>query len=127
MSISKDPKVQDLRLEQKQLQLSANLVAASSEAPSLVSIDNSTIASTVIEVDVKEAVSSVQKVQIVNKATGEPVAIAAAPVVTHTLENGSTKLSSSYVAADGKIVSSSISVTCNGSGLSNACIEVSFR
>ena len=105
MSMSKDPKVQDLQLEQSDLLLSANLVAASSEAPSIVSINNSTIASTVVSIDVKEPISSVQKVQIVNRATGQHVAIAAAPVVS----------------------GSSVSVTCNGTGLTSVCIEVSYR
>lgn len=105
MSMSKDPKVQDLQLEQKELLLSANLVADSSEAPSLVSIDNSTIASTVISIDVKEPISSVQKVQIVNRATGQHVAIAAAPVIS----------------------GNSVSVTCNGTGLTSVCIELSYR
>jgi hypothetical protein len=105
MSMSKDPKVQDLQLEQNQLLLSANLVAATSESASLVSIDNSTIASTVIVVNVKEPIASVQKVQIVNRATGQHVAIAAAPVIS-----GNT-----------------VSVTCNGTGLTSVCIEVSYR
>jgi len=105
MSMSKDPKVQDLKLEQSDLLLSANLVAGTSEAPSLVSINNSTIASTVISIDVKEPIASVQKVQIVNRATGQHVAIAAAPVIS----------------------GSSVSVTCNGTGLTSVCIEVSYR
>ena len=105
MSMSKDPKVQDLQLEQSDLLLSANLVAGTSEAPSLVSINNSTIASTVISIDVKEPIASVQKVQIVNRATGQHVAIAAAPVIS----------------------GSSVSVTCNGTGLTSVCIEVSYR
>ena len=105
MSLSKDPKVQDLQLEQSSLLLSANLVAATSEAASLVSINNSTIASTVIVVDIKEPIVSVQKVQIVNKATGQHIAIAAAPVIS-----GNT-----------------VSVTCNGTGLTSICIEVSYR
>jgi hypothetical protein len=103
--MSKDPKVQDLKLEQSDLLLSANLVAGTSEAPSLVSINNSTIASTVISIDVKEPIASVQKVQIVNRATGQHVAIAAAPVIS----------------------GSSVSVTCNGTGLTSVCIEVSYR
>lgn len=105
MSISKDPKVQDLQLEQKELLLSANLVAGTSESAALVSINNSTLTATVISIDVKEPIASVQKVQVVNKATGQHVAIAAAPVVS----------------------GNSVSVTCNGSGLSNACIELSYR
>jgi hypothetical protein len=105
MSLAKDPKVQDLQLEQNQLLLSANLVAGTSESASLVSIDNAVIASTVIVVNVKEPIVSVQKVQVVNKATGQHVAIAAAPVVS-----GNT-----------------VSVTCNGTGLTSVCIEVSYR
>jgi len=105
MPMSKDPKVQDLQLEQSQLLLVADLVAATSEAPSLVSINNGTLASTVIVVDVKEPIASVQKVQIVNRATGQHVAIAAAPVVS-----GNT-----------------VSVTCNGTGLSSVCIELNYR
>lgn len=105
MSMSKDPKVQDLQLEQKELLLSANLVAATSEAASLVSINNATLASTVITIDVKEPVASVQKVQIVNRATGQHVAIAAAPVIS-----GNT-----------------VAVTCNGTALSSVCIELSYR
>jgi hypothetical protein len=105
MSMSKDPKVQDLRIEQNDLLLSANLVAGTSEAASLVSINNSTLTATVISIDVKEPVESVQKVQIVNKATGQHVAIAAAPVVS----------------------GNSVSVTCNGTGLTNVCIELSYR
>ncbi len=105
MSLSKDPKVQDLQLEQNELLLSANLVAGTSETASLVSINNSTIASTVILIDVKEPVASVQKVQIVNRATGQHVAIAAAPVIS-----GNT-----------------VSVTCNGTGLTSVCIEISYR
>jgi hypothetical protein len=105
MSLAKDPKVQDLQLEQSQLLLSANLVAGTSESAALVSIDNATIASTVIVVNVKEPIVSVQKVQIVNRATGQHVAIAAAPVVS-----GNT-----------------VSVTCNGTGLTSVCIEVNYR
>lgn len=105
MSMSKDPKVQDLQLEQNQLLLSANLVAATSESASLVSIDNSTLTATVISINVKEPIASVQKVQVVNRATGQHVAIAAAPVIS-----GNT-----------------VSVTCNGTGLTSVCIEVSYR
>lgn len=105
MSMSKDPKVQDLQLEQKELLLSANLVAGTSESASLVSINNSTLTATVISIDVKEPIASVQKVQVVNRATGQHVAIAAAPVVS----------------------GNSVSVTCNGTGISSACIELSYR
>lgn len=129
MSLSKDSKIEDLRIDQKELLIQANLVAASSEAPSLVSINNSTLTATVISVDIKEPVKSCQKVQIINRATGQNAAnpLSAAPVITHKLEDGSSKVSTLYVAADGKIVSSSISVTLNATGLSDVCICVDFK
>lgn len=101
---SKDPKVQDLQLEQKHLAISANLVAASSEAPSLVAISG-VLATRSIAIDVKEAVKSVQKVQVINKATGEIEPLLSAPV----------------------IATNSITVTCDGTGLSDVCIEVLYR
>lgn len=105
MSLSKDSKIEDLRIDQKELLIQANLVAASSEAPSLVSINNSTLTATVISVDIKEPVKSCQKVQIINRATGSNAAISAAPVIS----------------------GNSISVTLNATGLSDVCICVDFK
>lgn len=113
MSISKDSKVQDLRIEQRSLSISANLTAvdvvgglkaASSEAASLVAISGA-LATRSIAIDVKEPVKSLQKVQVINKATGEIKALLSAPVILGNV----------------------ITVTCDGTGLSDACIEVSFR
>jgi len=113
MSISKDPKIQDLRLEQRSLAISANLTAvdvvgglkaASSEAASVVAISGA-LATRSIAIDVKEAVRSVQKVQVINKATGEIEPLLSAPVIS----------------------SNTITVTCDGTGLSDACIEVLYR
>lgn len=101
---SKDPKVQDLQLEQKHLSISANLVAATSEAASLVAISG-VLATRSIAIDVKQPVASVQKVQVINKATGEIEPLLSAPV----------------------IASNSITVTCDGTGLSDVCIEVLYR
>lgn len=135
MSISKDPKIQDMRLEQRSLSVSANLSAAdvsgglkaaSSEAPSVVAISGAE-ATRSISISIKEPVKSCQKVQVINKATGEVEPLLSAPVITHLLESGVSKVSTAYVEADGKIVSSSISATCDGTGLSAACIEVSYR
>ena len=105
MSMSKDPKVQDLQIEQKELLLVANLTTATSEAASLVSIDNSTLTATVISINVKEPILSVQKVVVVNRATGQHVAITAVPAIS----------------------GNSVSVTCNGTSLTSVCIEVSYR
>jgi hypothetical protein len=103
--MSKDPKVQDLQIEQKELLLVANLTTATSEAASLVSIDNSTLTATVISINVKEPINSVQKVVVVNRTTGQHVAITAAPAIS----------------------GNSVSVTCNGTSLTSVCIEVSYR
>ncbi len=104
MSLSKDSKVEDLRLDQKELLIQADLVAQTSEAPSLVSFSG-VLATRTISVDIKEPVKSCQKVQIINRATGSNAAISAAPVIS----------------------GNSISVTLNATGLSDVCICVDFK
>lgn len=104
MSLSKDSKVEDLRIDQKELLIQADLVAQTSEAPSLVSISGA-LATRTITVDVKEPIKSCQKVQIINRATGSNAAISAAPVIS----------------------GNSISVTLNATGLSDVCICVNFK
>ena len=97
MSYAKDPKVQDLILEQKSLHLKADLVAASSEAVSLVSIDNSTIAATVIEIDVKEDVSSCEKLEVIDRSTGQAVSLDAAPSISNSVISIVFSLSSTVI------------------------------
>jgi hypothetical protein len=72
-SQSKDSKVQDLQIEQKHLSVALNLTAvdvvgglkaASSEAPSIVAISGN-LATRSVQIDVKELVKSVQKVQVI--------------------------------------------------------------
>lgn len=104
MSLSKDSKVEDLRIDQKELLIQADLVAQTSEAPSLVSISGA-LATRTITVDVKEPIKSCQKVQIINRATGSNAAISAAPVIS----------------------GNSVSVTLNATGLSDVCICVDFK
>lgn len=103
-SISKDSKVQDLQIEQKSLQLKANLVAQTSESASIVSMSGA-LATRTVSIDVKEPVASCQKVQIINRASGQSVAISAAPSVS----------------------GNSISVTLDATGLSDVCICVDYR
>jgi len=103
-AISKDPKVQDLQIEQKQLLLQADLVAQTSESASLVSFSGA-LATRTVTIDLKQPVKSCQKVQIVNRATGSNAAISAAPVIS----------------------SNSISVTLDATGLSDVCIVVDYR
>ena len=101
---SKDSQVLDRQLEQKTLLLKADLVAQTSEAAALVSMSG-LIAARTISIDVKEAVTSCQKVQIVNRATGSNAGLAGAP----------------------SVVGSVISVTLDATGLSDVCICVDYR
>ncbi len=103
-SISKDSKVQDLQIEQKSLQLKADLVAQTSESASIVSMSGA-LATRTISIDVKEPVASCQKVQIINRSTGQSEPLSAAPSVS----------------------GNSISVTLDASGLSDVCICVEYR
>lgn len=101
---SKDPQVLDRQLEQKTLLLKADLVAQTSEAAPIISMSGLIAARTIV-IDVKEPVSSCQKVQVVNRATGSNAGLAGAPVVS-----GNT-----------------ISVTLDATGLSDVCICVDYR
>lgn len=103
-TLSKDSKIEDLRIDQDELLIKANLVAKTSEAPSLVSISG-TLTATAISIDLKEPIRSCEKVQVVNRATGSNEAISAAPSVSGSV----------------------VSVTLNATGLTDVCIVVSFR
>jgi hypothetical protein len=103
-SISKDSKVQDLQIEQKSLQLKADLVAQTSESASLVSISGA-VGTTTVSIDVKEPVTSCEKVQIINRSSGQSEPLSAAPSVS----------------------GNSISVTLDASGLDDVCICVDYR
>lgn len=102
--LSKDSKIQDLQLEQKDLLLIADLVAPSAQDSGIVSISG-LIAARVIAIDLKEPVKSVQKVRVINRATGASIALAAAPSVSGNV----------------------VSVTCDGTGASSVCVEVSYK
>jgi hypothetical protein len=101
---SKDEQVLSRQLRQKNLQLKANLVAQTSEAPAIISLSGA-LATRTITIDVKEPVESCQQVQIVDRATGQSVAISAAPVIS-----GNT-----------------IAVTLDATGLSDVCISADYR
>jgi len=101
---SKDPQVLDKQLEQKSLLLKANLVAQTSEAAAIVSMSGA-LSTRTVSVDVKEAVKSCERFQIINRATGNSVSISAAPSVS----------------------GNSISVTLDATGLSDVCILVDYR
>ena len=122
-SQSKDSKVQDLQIEQKHLSIESNLSAgdvvgglkaASSEAASLVVISGS-LTTRSIQIDVKELVKSVQKVQVINKATGEVEPLLSAPVI------------SAPAGSPAGSLATAITVTVDGTGLSSSCIEILYR
>jgi len=102
--LSKDSKIQDLQLEQKDLLLIADLVTPSAQDASIVSITG-LLAARVIAIDLKEPVKSVQKVRVTNRATGANIALTAVPAIS----------------------GNSVSVTVDGTGASSVCIEVSYK
>jgi hypothetical protein len=102
---SKDSLILGRQLEAQEVIVDANLVAATSDLPAKVSIDNSTIAATVITLDAGEAVAKCFFAEVRNRATGAVVAIAAAPSVS----------------------GSEISVTCDATGLSDAAISFKYK
>lgn len=86
------------QLKVQEVSAKCDLVAGTSDAPGIIAIDNSTIASTVITLTVGEAVSSASLCEVRNRATGAILATAAAPSLA---------------------VAQKISVTVNGTGASD--------
>jgi len=122
-SQSKDSKVQDLQIEQKHLSVALNLTAvdvvgglkaASSEAPSIVAISGN-LATRSVQIDVKELVKSVQKVQVINTATGEVEPLLSAPVI------------SAPASSPAGTLATAITITVDGTGLSASCLEILYR
>lgn len=103
--MSNDSQVQERELEAQEVFVVADLTAATSDMPSNVTIDNSTLTATVITLDANQAVSKAFMVEVRNRATGAIVAIAAAPVVSDQ----------------------TIAVTCNGTGITSACIHFVYK
>lgn len=102
---AKDSLVQSRQLEVQEIAAQCDLVAGTSDAPSLVSIDNSTIADTVITFDAGESVSKCFFAEVRNRATGAIVALEGAPSVS----------------------GQEISVQVDGTGLSNVCLIVKYK
>lgn len=71
---AKDTLVRGAQLRSQSLSLRADLVAGSSEDPSICTVDNSTLATTSITVDVKETVSKIHRAEVFDRATGQSVA-----------------------------------------------------
>jgi hypothetical protein len=103
-TLSKDSKVYEMQLEQKNMLLEINPVAGTASDASIVSISGA-LAARAIVIDLKEPVKSVQKLQVINKATGQSVALSVAPAIS-----GNT-----------------VSASFDGTGISSACIEISYK
>ena len=93
------------QLEAQSVISKCNLVAATSDLASNIAIDNSTTASTKITLSLSEKVKDCFRVSVVNRATGAVVALAAAPDLS---------------------VSQKISVTVNGTGLTDVSVQVIY-
>lgn len=102
--LSKDSAVQARQLEAQQLVAVCDVVNAKSDLPSLITINNATIADSKITVDLKEELDKVFLVQVSNKATGANVALEAVTVTGSTVE-----------------------VQVDGTSLTSACIHVIYK
>lgn len=102
---AKDSLILGRQLEAQEVAFTADLVAGRSDLPGRVSINNSTLTATVITLDIEETVSKCFFAEVRNRATGAVVAIAAAPTVS----------------------GQNISVTCNGTGLTDVAVIVKYK
>ncbi len=102
---SKDSLILGRQLEAQEVVVTADLTTAISDLPGKVTIDNSTLASTVITVSFGENIAKCFLAEVRNRATGAIVAIAAAPAVS-----GQT-----------------IAVTCNGTGLTSVAVVLKYK
>lgn len=101
---AKDSQVHSRQLQAQSFIAECDLVAGTSDAPALVSIDNGTIAATEIAIDVKEPVAKCFKAQVIDRQTGE-----VAPA--------------SSVAVSGSV----ITITLDATGLADHAVEVCYK
>lgn len=101
---SKDSDLHARQLEAQSVVVAVNAVAGTADHAN-VSVNNSTITATVITLDVKENVKKCLRALVHNRTTGSLVAIAAAPSLA---------------------VGKKISVTINGTGLTDLAVEMIY-
>lgn len=99
---SKDSNLDSRQLEAQSVISQCNLTTALSDLPGNIAIDNSTLTATVITLSVNEPLKKCFGVKVFNRASGAVVALAAAPSVA---------------------VAQKISVTVNGTGLTDVHVE----
>lgn len=103
---AKDSQVLARQLECQEVVAGCDLVNATSDAPGIIEIDNSTLTATVITLSVREPIAKCFLAEVRNRTTGAVVAIAAAPSLA---------------------VAQKISVTCNGTGLTDVCVVFKYK
>jgi len=109
MSISyqaKSAAVLGKQLSVQEVVVTCDAVTAKSDAPSIVSIDNTTIADTVITLDIGEPVEECLSVQVLVRSTGAIVALEGAPSLA---------------------VANKISVQVNGTGQTALCVIAKYK
>lgn len=102
---AKQSQVLSQQLKIQKVEARVNLVAATSDAPSIISINNSTLLSTVITLDVGEPIASAYLCEVRNRQTGAIVATVGGP----------------STATPNKI-----SVTCDGTGNTDLVVRFSY-
>lgn len=102
---SKDSEILGRQLEDQRIISVCNLVTAASDLPVNIVVDNSTIATTVITLDIEESIKKCFEVSVKNRITGAIVPLLAAPSLA---------------------VAQKISVTVNGTGLTDVVVEFSY-
>lgn len=94
------------QLEVQEVCATVNLAAGTSDAPSIIAIDNSTIAATVVTLTVGESIAAASLCEVRNRATGAILATAAAPSLA---------------------VANKISITCDGTGAADHVVIFRYK
>ena len=118
---AKDSQVQTRQLEAQTIRFNVNAVAGSSDLPTVVTIDNTTIATTLITLAVLEPLTKCYFAEVRNRVTGAIVPLLAAPVLTN----------STIVTPPGPTPSATypeaIQVSVNGTGLTDLHVCIVFK
>lgn len=68
---AKDTLVRGAQLKAQSVSVRCDLVAGTSEEPSIVSVDNSVIAATSISIDIQEDVKKIHEARVHDRASGQ--------------------------------------------------------
>jgi hypothetical protein len=118
---AKDSQVQSRQLEAQTIEFNCNLVAGSSDLPTVVTVDNSTLATTLITLAVLEPLTKCYFAEVRNRITGAVVPLLAAPLLTNATvvtPPGPTP-SSTYPEA--------VQLSVNGTALTDCFVRITFK